>query len=354
MRSAGRGTGTSGPRVCSVGAPSGPRAAQHRRVLPPEGAAHSPEPPVASITRPVTQRASSEARKGVTETRAKRGRPRTFDRAAALAVATRLFWERGYAATSVGEPTEAMGIRPGSLYAAFGDKKSLFEEAVHSCGSSPVGALMGVALEEEPTAHAAFARILREAAAIYPDPAHPAGCLTICAAANVSAQDTACLRQPRPFPLSPAPSSPFTRRRWLVSHQGWIRLLRHTHRATTNRSDTTVAPSGRVTSTGPSSSSGPSSVSVTRQGARGVSGTGTAFRGPPARVYGRTARGGHLTRWWSPSGPHARRAPRRFQTRAAPVVAPGAFPAPASHSATRASSSSRPMASTRVASTVQA
>jgi AcrR family transcriptional regulator len=125
----------------------------------------------------------------VTETRAKRGRPRAFDRTAALTAATRLFWERGYEATSIGELTEAMGIRPGSLYAAFGDKKSLFKEVVHSYGRSPVGAFMGVALEEEPTAHAAFTRILREAAVIYPDPAHPAGCLTISAATNVTPQD---------------------------------------------------------------------------------------------------------------------------------------------------------------------
>ncbi|MEV0594513.1 TetR/AcrR family transcriptional regulator [Nonomuraea cavernae] len=125
----------------------------------------------------------------MTETRAKRGRPREFDRAAALTAATHLFWERGYAATSIGELTEAMGIRPGSLYAAFRDKKSLFKEVVHSYGRSPVGAFMGVALEEEPTAHAAFTRILREAAVIYSDPAHPAGCMTISAATNVTPQD---------------------------------------------------------------------------------------------------------------------------------------------------------------------
>ncbi|GGK22717.1 TetR family transcriptional regulator [Streptomyces camponoticapitis] len=125
----------------------------------------------------------------MTDTRAKRGRPRAFDRTAALTAATRLFWERGYEATSIGELTEAMGIRPGSLYAAFGDKKSLFKEVVQHYGRSPVGAFVGVALEQEPTAHAAFTRILREAAAIYPDPSHPAGCLTISAATNVTPQD---------------------------------------------------------------------------------------------------------------------------------------------------------------------
>ncbi|MFC8201538.1 TetR/AcrR family transcriptional regulator [Streptomyces sp. NPDC057298] len=119
----------------------------------------------------------------------KRGRPPAFDRTTALTAATRLFWEHGYEATSIGELTRVMDIKPGSLYAAFGDKKSLFKEVVHTYGRSPVGAFIGTALEEEPTARGAFRRILREAAAVYPDPSHPAGCLTISAATNVTVQD---------------------------------------------------------------------------------------------------------------------------------------------------------------------
>lgn len=122
----------------------------------------------------------------MSETGAKRGRPRSFHRDLALDAATLLFWERGYEATSIGELTGAMGIRPGSLYAAFGDKMTLFKEVVEHYGRSPVGAFVGVALDEEPSARAAFARILHEAADVYPDPAHPAGCLTISAATNVA------------------------------------------------------------------------------------------------------------------------------------------------------------------------
>lgn len=119
----------------------------------------------------------------------RRGRPPEFDRAAALTAAILLFWEHGYEATSVGELTRVMGIGPGSLYAAFGDKKSLFKAVVEEYGRMPTGSFVGLALEQEPTARGAFARILREAAAIYPEHGHPAGCLIICADVNATGQN---------------------------------------------------------------------------------------------------------------------------------------------------------------------
>ncbi|GAA1351794.1 TetR/AcrR family transcriptional regulator [Streptomyces beijiangensis] len=112
-----------------------------------------------------------------------RGRPRSFDREAALGQATMAFWEHGYEATSIADLTRAMGIGAPSLYAAFGDKKALFEEVVRGYGAT-YGAFTGAALEEEPTARAAFTRVLREAAAVFTDPAHPPGCMVISAATN--------------------------------------------------------------------------------------------------------------------------------------------------------------------------
>lgn len=88
-------------------------------------------------------------------TTAKRGRPRSFDREAALEQALRLFWERGYEATSVADLTAAMGIRPPSLYAAFGDKSALFGEVVDRYREGH-GAYATRALAEEPTARAAW------------------------------------------------------------------------------------------------------------------------------------------------------------------------------------------------------
>ena len=55
-----------------------------------------------------------------------RGRPRSFDRDAALEIAMRLFWQHGYEATSLAQLTAAIGISAPSLYAAFGDKEAIF------------------------------------------------------------------------------------------------------------------------------------------------------------------------------------------------------------------------------------
>lgn len=94
-----------------------------------------------------------------------------------------LFWERGYEATSIADLTEAMGIRAPSLYAAFGDKRSLFEEAVAGFRHTH-GAYVARALAEEPTVRAGIARLLRDSATEFTTPGRPHGCLVISAGVN--------------------------------------------------------------------------------------------------------------------------------------------------------------------------
>lgn len=51
---------------------------------------------------------------------------RQFDENLALDKALALFWQKGYAATSMQELAEATGVQRGSLYNAYGDKQTLF------------------------------------------------------------------------------------------------------------------------------------------------------------------------------------------------------------------------------------
>ncbi|WKX72510.1 TetR/AcrR family transcriptional regulator [Streptomyces sp. XD-27] len=122
-----------------------------------------------------------------------RGRPRSFDRDAALKAATLEFWERGYEAVSIADLTRVMHIKAPSLYAAFGDKKTLFEEAVEAYVRD-FGGFIGRALEEEPTARRGVARLLREAAGWHTLPGHPRGCMVITAAVNCTAQSADVLQ----------------------------------------------------------------------------------------------------------------------------------------------------------------
>ena len=57
-------------------------------------------------------------------------RPREFDIEETLRAAAERFWVRGYRATSIQDIAAATGVKSGSLYKAFGDKRSLFLRCV--------------------------------------------------------------------------------------------------------------------------------------------------------------------------------------------------------------------------------
>ncbi len=60
----------------------------------------------------------------------KMARPREFDEVTALEAAMECFWHRGYEATSVRDLADKMGISAPSLYNAYGDKHTLFVQAL--------------------------------------------------------------------------------------------------------------------------------------------------------------------------------------------------------------------------------
>jgi AcrR family transcriptional regulator len=105
------------------------------------------------------------------------GRPREFDTDAALERAMRLFWAKGYEGTSIGELTETLGISRPSLYAAFGDKQSLFRAALERYAAGPAG-YVAVALGK-PTAREVAEHLLRGAADLQASTRNPGGCLTV-------------------------------------------------------------------------------------------------------------------------------------------------------------------------------
>ena len=58
------------------------------------------------------------------------GRPREFDPEIVLDAAMQAFWAKGYEATSLSDLMAATGLHKGSLYQAFGDKHTLFVQAL--------------------------------------------------------------------------------------------------------------------------------------------------------------------------------------------------------------------------------
>jgi AcrR family transcriptional regulator len=105
------------------------------------------------------------------------GRPREFDREAALEAALQVFWRKGYLATSMNDLCDAMGIRSPSLYAAFGSKEDLYIEAVHRY-SAAADRLIWDHIADGPTGREGMRKVLLAAAEVLSGAAgNPSGCM---------------------------------------------------------------------------------------------------------------------------------------------------------------------------------
>lgn len=105
------------------------------------------------------------------------GRPRAFDADKALDEAMEIFWRHGYEGATIAQLTDAMGINPPSLYAAFGSKEGLLKAALNRY-TGKREALMAEILAA-PTARAVAERLLMGIAEAQTDPNHPPGCLLV-------------------------------------------------------------------------------------------------------------------------------------------------------------------------------
>ena len=103
-------------------------------------------------------------------------RQREFDMADVLDRATRLFWRRGYAGTSLNDLEAETGIGRTSIYAAFGGKEGLFLQVVDHYDAT-YSVKLRRALAAGGGVRAAIERYFAELLAAFADPGLPLGCL---------------------------------------------------------------------------------------------------------------------------------------------------------------------------------
>ncbi|KVH52872.1 TetR family transcriptional regulator [Burkholderia sp. MSMB1072] len=138
---------------------------------------------------------------------AERGRPRSFDKEAALDRAMEVFWRLGYEGASMTDLTAAMGIASPSLYAAFGSKEALFRQALEHYRATEGQEIWG-GVERAASAYGAVQNYLMDTARVFTRRSKPAGCLIVLSA------------------LHPAERSDMVRQTLIAMREGTVDALR--------------------------------------------------------------------------------------------------------------------------------
>ena len=115
-------------------------------------------------------------------------RQKEFDREVALDRAMSAFWTKGYASTSVEDLVARMGVQRGSLYATFGDKRTLFLSALDRYQRVVTRELFD-ALEAPGSGLEAIRRFFRLRVEGSLDRSRPPGCLVTNSAVELSRRD---------------------------------------------------------------------------------------------------------------------------------------------------------------------
>ena len=130
-----------------------------------------------------------------------RGRPKVFDRDAALDKAMTLFWQHGYEATSLADLVEATGAKAPTLYAEFVNKEGLFRAVLDRYISRFAAKHEAVLFAEGKSVDRALRDYFTAVATVLPAKRHRPAALSLIPPP----------RWPPPRRISPIPSNPAMR-----------------------------------------------------------------------------------------------------------------------------------------------
>jgi AcrR family transcriptional regulator len=114
-----------------------------------------------------------------------RGRPRSFDELEALGKAIQVFWSKGYDGVTIDDLVAGMGVGRPSLYAVFGDKRTLFLRVLRAYAERK-GARASKALLSPKALRESLASFLRYIVESATEEGSAPGCLLICVAPLVN------------------------------------------------------------------------------------------------------------------------------------------------------------------------
>jgi AcrR family transcriptional regulator len=110
-----------------------------------------------------------------------RGRPRSFDELEAVEKATQVFWSKGYDGVTIDDLVAGMGVGRPSLYAVFGDKRTLFLRVLRAYAEKK-GARAAKALLAPQHLRDSLLSFLRYAVESATEEGSAVGCLIVCIA----------------------------------------------------------------------------------------------------------------------------------------------------------------------------
>lgn len=108
-----------------------------------------------------------------------RGRPRKTTPEKVLEQAMKIFWERGFDATSMNDIAQETGMAKPGLYTAFGDKEKLYQQAISHYFETFGKSSLDYLIHSPASLKTTLRTHLKEIAAFLCDESNPGGCFVV-------------------------------------------------------------------------------------------------------------------------------------------------------------------------------